>query len=229
MEIKGVKEPIFGNWYVDEKIGSGSFGMVYRLKREDFGKTYYSALKVIRIPLDESELRSIRSEFETDESLSDYYSQFVQDFAKEIELMAELKGNSNIVSFEDHQFIRNEDGIGWTILIRMELLTPFADYQRENEIDNQAVVKLGIDICSALELCEMRKIIHRDIKPDNIFLSDKGDFKLGDFGIARELEKTTGGLSKKGTYSYMAPEVYTGKPYNNTVDIYSLGIVMYKL
>ena len=51
---------------------------------------------------------------------------------------------------------------------------------------------------------------------------------MGDFGIARTIEKTTGGLSKKGTESYMAPEVYLGKKYNEQVDIYSLGIVLYR-
>ena len=52
-----------------------------------------------------------------------------------------------------------------------------------------------------------------------------GEFKLGDFGIARELERTMSGLSKKGTYSYMAPEMYKGEAYDSRVDIYSLGIV----
>ena len=76
---------------------------------------------------------------------------------------------------------------------------------------------------------QKHNIIHRDIKPENIFVSDSGDFKLGDFGIARTIEKTTGGLSKKGTYNYMAPEVYKGSPYGSTVDLYSLGIVLYRL
>ena len=229
MNVEGRKQPIFGKWEIVEKIGEGAFGAVYKIKRESFGKTYYSALKVIKIPQDEGEIKSLRNELGNDESVSNYYTNFVQDFAKEIEVMAELKGNSNIVSFEDHDFIQNEDGVGWTILIRMELLTPFVDYQSKNELIFEEIVKLGIDICTALESCENKRIIHRDIKPENIFLSDDGRYELGDFGIARELEKTTGGLSKKGTYSYMAPEIYLGKPYNSTVDIYSLGIMLYKL
>ena len=229
MEIKNVSEPVFGRWYIDEELGSGSFGTVYRIKRENFGKMYYSALKVIQIPQNDSEIQAIRNELSDDQSVMDYYTGFVQDFAKEIELMSELKGNTNIVSFEDHDFIRNPDGIGWTILIRMELLAPLNDFITESDITVNDVIKLGIDICTALELCEERHIIHRDIKPGNIFISAEGNYKLGDFGIARELEKTTGGLSKKGTYTYMAPEVYLGKPYNDSVDIYSLGLVMYQL
>jgi hypothetical protein len=91
------------------------------------------------------------------------------------------------------------------------------------------IIKLGIDICKALEVCQKHNIIHRDIKPENIFVSDMGDFKLGDFGIARQIEKTMSGLSRKGTFSYIAPEVYKGEPYGSTVDIYSLGMVMYRL
>ncbi|MCD7905423.1 MAG: protein kinase [Clostridiales bacterium] len=62
-----------------------------------------------------------------------------------------------------------------------------------------------------------------------MFVSESGAFKLGDFGIARQVEKTVAGLSKKGTFTYIAPEVYKGEAYGSTVDIYSLGIVMYRL
>lgn len=60
-------------------------------------------------------------------------------------------------------------------------------------------------------------------------ISRTGEYKLGDFGVARALEKTTSGLSKKGTYTYMAPEVFKGESYGSSVDIYSLGIVRYRL
>ena len=88
------------------------------------------------------------------------------------------------------------------------------------------VVKIGRDLCKALILCEKNQIVHRDIKPENIFVSRYGDFKLGDFGIAKNIEKTIGG-TKIGTYKYMAPEVYNNKPYSFSVDLYSLGLVMY--
>jgi serine/threonine-protein kinase len=111
----------------------------------------------------------------------------------------------------------------------MELLTPLIDRMIEKRLDEKDVVKLGIDICKALEICHKKNIIHRDIKPQNIFVSDNGDFKLGDFGIARTMEKTMGEASRKGTVKYMAPEVYRGDRYDDRVDIYSLGIVMYYL
>jgi len=143
--------------------------------------------------------------------------------------MSKLKGNSHIVSYEDHQVIKHENGIGWDILIRMELLTPMMSYMKTTSITKRDVIKLGIDMCRALELCQKYNIIHRDIKPENIFISDSGDFKLGDFGIAKEVEKTQSGLTKTGTQTYMAPEVYKGQPYGSSVDMYSLGVVLYRL
>ena len=110
----------------------------------------------------------------------------------------------------------------------MELLTPLLKYTRDHAMKRDDVVRLGIDMCRALELCKRHNIIHRDIKPENIFVSNNGKYKLGDFGIARTVEKTTGGGSKKGMYTYMAPEAYKGLPYGVTVDIYSLGIVLYR-
>ncbi|MCR4655916.1 MAG: protein kinase [Lachnospiraceae bacterium] len=95
-------------------------------------------------------------------------------------------------------------------------------------LPEKAVLKLGVDICSALEICAMKKVIHRDIKPENIFINEFGDYKLGDFGVARKLENVAGALSQKGTYNYMAPEVEKGTSYNETVDLYSLGLVLYR-
>jgi hypothetical protein len=91
------------------------------------------------------------------------------------------------------------------------------------------VIQFGIDICSALEQCSKLSIIHRDIKPDNILVAPNGDYKLCDFGIARYMDQTVGSLSLKGTYTYMAPEIYHGQKYGSQADIYSLGIVLYRL
>lgn len=219
---------LWKGWKVDKFIGEGSFGKVYRIIREEFGHTYESALKVIEIPQTQGEVETIRNEGLSDDSVTSYFQSMVEDIVDEFALMSKLKGNTNIVSYEDHFVVPLVERFGWRIYIRMELLTPLYTYMRENTFSIRDVMQLGIDMCQALEVCQRYNIIHRDIKPENIFVSDLGKFKLGDFGIARQLEKTSSGLSKKGTYTYMAPEVYKGMAYNSTVDIYSLGIVLYR-
>lgn len=219
----------WAEWKIVEKIGEGSFGKVYKAQRSERGKFFYSAIKVVNIPGSQSELNSVRSEAGDDQSVREYFWNLVEECIQEISTMEYFRGNSHIVSVEDFKVMEYLDDIGWEISIRMEYLTSFMDYCAENQLTEKDVIKLGLDLSKALGYCRKLNIIHRDIKPENIFVSRFGDFKLGDFGIARELERTMSSFSKKGTYSYMAPEMYKGEKYDSRVDIYSLGIVLYKL
>jgi len=220
---------VFDKWKICRELGQGSYGTVYEIQREDFGGVYKAALKVITVPQSRTELQSVLDEGMTPPQAKQYFYSVVEDIGRECAIMSRLKGTGNIVSYEDHTVIRHSDGIGWDILIRMELLHPLLPYVYQHPMARRDIIRLGIDICKALELCQRYNIIHRDIKPENIFISDNGDYKLGDFGIARTIERTTSGLSKKGTYSYMAPEVYIGKKYGFSVDTYSLGLVLYRM
>ena len=220
---------VFDKWKICRELGQGSYGTVYEIQREDFGGVYKAALKVITVPQSRTELQSVLDEGMTPPQAKQYFYSVVEDIGRECAIMSRLKGTGNIVSYEDHAVLRHPDGIGWDILIRMELLHPLLPYVYQHPMARRDIIKLGIDICKALELCQRYNIIHRDIKPENIFISDNGDYKLGDFGIARTIERTTSGLSKKGTYSYMAPEVYIGKKYGFSVDTYSLGLVLYRM
>ena len=220
---------VFDKWKICRELGQGSYGTVYEIQREDFGGVYKAALKVITVPQSGKELQSVLDEGMTPPQAKQYFYSVVEDIGRECAIMSRLKGTGNIVSYEDHAVLRHPDGIGWDILIRMELLHPLLPYVYQHPMARRDIIRLGIDICKALELCQRYNIIHRDIKPENIFISDNGDYKLGDFGIARTIERTTSGLSKKGTYSYMAPEVYAGKEYGFSVDTYSLGLVLYRM
>lgn len=220
-------EPFWDSWYIDSLIGEGSFGSVYKISREEFGTKYYCALKIISIPKTEAEEKQAYYDGMDKTSATSYFREIVEVVYKEISIMAELKGKTNIVSYEDHKIIQKQDAAGFHILIRMELLESLNDYALRHKLTNTDIVNLGKDLCTALVLCQKRNLIHRDIKPANIFVTSDGDFKLGDFGIARQLEGTHDGLSIKGTYAYMAPEVYLGNTYDERVDIYSLGMVLY--
>ncbi|MDY5021933.1 MAG: serine/threonine-protein kinase [Blautia sp.] len=220
---------VWPEWKIVEKIGEGSFGKVYKAQRTEKGRSFYSAIKVITIPGSKSELNSVRAETNDDNATRDYFENLVEECIQEVSTMGYFRGNSHIVSVEDYKVIEYLDEIGWEISIRMEYLTSFTDYCTGKNLTEREVLKLGIDLCRALEYCGQLNIIHRDIKPENIFVSRFGDFKLGDFGIARELERSMSSMSKKGTFSYMAPEMYRGEAYDRRADIYSLGLVLFKL
>ena len=214
-------------WTTVKKIGSGGFGAVYEIQRDLLGETEKAALKVITVPAEPEEIDELYGEGYDMQSLTSRYIGQRDDILREYQLMRKLNGHTHVVNCDDIQYSQHSDRLGWDIKIKMELLTPLTKLPPEHFTEEQ-VIKLGSDICDALALCRMNSIIHRDIKPQNIFVSDDGEYKLGDFGIARTMEHTASG-TKIGTYKFMAPEVYNNQPYNATVDIYSLGLVLYWL
>ena len=224
-------EPFFGEWRIKRFIGAGSYGRVFEIERRDeFDTVYTGALKAVTIPSSQGELDEILADGMDMNGASTYFRDYVKELNREIALMSKLKGHSNIVSYEDHKMFPHEDGVGWDILIRMELLTPITSYLKQNHtFTRREVIQLGMDLCKALEICQRYNIIHRDIKPANIFISETEDFKLGDFGVARIASASTGASTRAGTVNYMAPEVFKGEKYTSNVDIYSLGLVMYQL
>ena len=221
------RKAIWPGWETVRLIGRGSFGSVYEIQRQVFDDTEKAALKVISIPQNPGDIDEMYNDGYSEDDITETMQSHLKSIVAEYSLMRKLNGNANIVHCEDVRYVRHEDGIGWDIFIKMELLTPLTKALLDT-VDDELVIKVAKDMCAALEVCREHGIVHRDIKPQNIFISDKGEYKLGDFGIAKTVEKTMGG-TKIGTYKYMAPEVYNNQPYGAGADIYSLGLVLYWL
>lgn len=215
-------------WITGERIGKGGFGSVYEIYRDGYGIQERAALKVISIPQSEDEIDYLRSEGFDDKNITTQFNGHVNDIIKEYKMMQGLKNCPNIVHCDDYMVVKYNDGLGWDIFLKMELLTPLMKTLNQVSTERQ-IIKLGQDLCQALITCQKKSILHRDIKPQNIFVDEDGNFKLGDFGIARTAAKTTRATVGIGTYSFMAPEVLNNQSYGPTVDIYSLGLVLYWL
>ena len=230
---------VLDGWEIVRPIGAGSYGKVFEVKKTSYGVETVSALKVIRIPESPAEVRSALNDGMDEQSATGYFKGFVDEILHEIAIMSAVKSHPGIVSYEDHHLEEYPGEIRWDILIRMELLTPLEHYLREQArlsggasfgaLPVMEVVRLGQEIADALAFCQRKNIIHRDVKPENIFISEAGRFKLGDFGVAKTAASRSTGGSHKGTERYMAPEVFLNQPYGPTVDLYSLGLVLYRL
>ena len=223
-------EPFFGKWKIDKELGKGAFGQVYRIYWEDgLGGYTTSALKFIHIPSEEALVN--QKEIQPNmEAVRNYFLKQVERIKEEILILQKCKGQSNIVSYEDHLIVETagEEEIGWDILIRMELLYPMNPYFSRKEATQYDVIKMWSDIANALIYCEDQNIIHRDIKPANILISESGSFKLSDFGVARKnLQGAAEASTRVGTQKYMAPEVDRNLKYDKRADYYSLGCVVY--
>ena len=218
-------EPIFDAWYIKEEIGSGSFGRVYKAERVDeFGNTFVCALKAVEVlPKDGT--------IGTPEQLARRMQKLYQD---EVLPMSALCGADHIVCIFDHAvkpIQGSETILGYDILIRMELLDPLEDLMRDGKLQelHRDSVRIGMEMCHALMSCAKINYLHRDIKPKNMFRNRFGEYKLGDFGIAKQLEGTQLAKTAIGAPLYAAPEVSHEKKYDARADLYSLGLVLYQI
>ena len=223
---------VFDHWQIQEFLGSGSGGKtaVFRVVRSDSDRGA-SALKVVNLIEERGSLQSLpeyrRKEYEAARQACSKSAE------QEVWLMDELRGNTNIVDYLDHTFVDWSDGTGFgrDMLIRMELLKDLRSDLRTGRIfREEEVLKVGRDVCTALILCHRKNILHRDVKPENIFRNKDGNYKLGDFGVSRVLDACPGAVASTGigTYEYWPAEQMTGR-YDTRVDIYSLGLVLYEL
>ena len=165
-------------WETVRLIGRGSFGAVYEIQRDIFGDIEQAALKVISIPQNASDIDEMYSDGYDEESITSTFQSHLKSIVAEYSIMRKMNGCTNIVNCDDVRYVQHDDGIGWHIFIKMELLTPLTKALTA-QVSEETIIKIAKDICTALELCKKHKIVHRDIKPQNIFVSLNGDYKLG--------------------------------------------------
>ncbi len=216
---------------ITELVGQGGFGTVYKAVKKNKAMETVRALKHISLP-SRKQWTDIYNSMGNDVQRTDeYFDTILQEILNEIRILADLtsKGVKNVVWYYENEIEDTPSPKHYDIYLLMEYLTALPSFIETHEMKVKDVIKVGTDILSALIECHKRKIIHRDIKTDNIFISDEGDYKLGDFGVSKKLSDRSRATSMKGTPNYIAPEVYLGEAYDETVDLYSLGIVLYRL
>ena len=194
----------WSDWKIVKYLGGSADMKVYEIERKVSEKLEKGALKIISGSVSE-----------------------VESYVQQFRILEELQGQSNIVGYDELTVVPHEDGVGGDVFIRMELLISLPQRLKKDYFDEN-VIKLGVDISNALILCEKEHIIHGNIKPNNILVSKDEEYKLSDFSILKNADITASEKQKTGM-EYQAPEVLRGEPYGHTVDIYSLGMVMYWL
>jgi len=196
-----------GRYVTLKKLGEGGKGVVY--KARDTALNRVVAIKVLKSSVLSEEVGS--------------------RFIREAQVVAKLN-HPNVVSIYD---IGKEDGEQFFVLEfvdGMSLRELMGTYP-EGKCDIQTVLRVGIDICSALQYAHSQGVLHRDIKPENILITQEGTAKLMDFGLAKMLGQpsiTQEGMIV-GTVAYVAPEIALGKGADARSDLYSFGAVLYEM
>lgn len=189
-----------------EKIGAGGMSIVYKAKDNRLQR--YVAIK------------ELREEFVQDE-------EFVTKFRKEA-LSAASLSHPNIVGIYD---VGNDHEIHYIVMEYVEGRTLKQLIAEQGPFDAKTVLELGMQIVAALKHAHSKKIIHRDIKPQNILMTNDGTLKVTDFGIAKAVDSSTIVATGNaiGSVHYFSPEQAKGKYVNESSDLYSCGIVLFEL
>ena len=195
-----------GRYELLEKIGDGGMAVVYKGKDKLLNR--YIAVKILR------------PEFTKDAT-------FVENFKRESQAAAGLS-HPNIVGVYD---VGREGNINYIVMELIEGDTLNKIIEKEAPMDYRKVIDISKQVASALRIAHKNKIIHRDVKPHNIMVTNDGVVKLADFGIARAVNDATLSTGSKivGSVHYFSPEQARGNYVDERSDIYSLGIVMYEM
>lgn len=215
-----------------EFLGTGTFGTVYKVVKKNASGSYVRALKHITIPSEKQYEKVLKSMGGDGNRANNYFASSLEGIVREIKVLNELSedGATHIVKYYENHIDSVDNPRSYDVYILMEFLTTLEEHIQNNSFRVRDVVELGLDILEGLKACHRNGVIHRDIKEDNIFYSEKGGYKIGDFGVAKLLNYTETEGAVKGTPNYIAPEIIVNKAsYNKSVDLYSLGIVLYRL
>jgi len=216
---------VWPEWETDGLLGSGPFGKVYLIRRNVDGRTVFAAAKEIRMPpsgeaVAEAEKRGISGE-----TLRTYFSKFKNDLKWELTMYRTLRAQ-HLVSLDEFTVDDDPEGPGWIGYVRTGLFTPLAVYFDKARSGGEDAARLGAELCSALEACADYGMVHGEVKPENVLVTDDGAFMLADFGIRRCLEKAGSALFGGEAYDFDAPELTNGRKYTAASDIYALGMLM---
>ena len=198
---------VIGNRYkIQEKIGNGGMATVYKALDQILNR--YVAVKVLR------------EEFTTEE-------EFIKRFNAEAQSAARLI-HPNIVSVYD---VGQEYNIYYIVMELIQGKTLKQIIEVDGHLSWKWAVNIAIQIASALEMAHKNNIIHRDIKPHNIMITEDGVAKVTDFGIAKAVSNSTITAfgTTLGSVHYFSPEHARGGYTDSKSDLYSLGVVMYEM
>ena len=191
-----------------DTLGKGSFGSAYKVIDKDNNKIY--VIKQISLKNStKKEIESIKNEAKILSSINSEY----------------------VVKYFD-SFIENDYfNIVMEYCNGLDLRKLINSYKENNKFIEKEKIYHFIDgLCQGIQELHKKKLIHRDLKPENIFLTGNYKIKIGDFGISKQLNEVNDfAKTQIGTISYMAPEMITGEKYNNKIDIWALGCIIYEL
>lgn len=229
-ELKLVS-PLLDGMSVVECLNNVNGFACYLLQRETTGEKF--VLKHISVPESETNVEALilTGAVSDREGARTYYRSVAQAQAVEVRNWQKLSGHDNLSVFTGFQLEEREgEQIGYDFYLLAPYRTSLHAYMQQNVITHLQALNLGIDLCNALMRLRQAGYLHEDLKPENIFLDDNGQFSIGDLGIVPLESLSFAALPEHYSNCYSAPELADiTANLNPTIDIYSVGMILYHL
>ena len=214
---------LWPGWQIEGLLGTGLFGTVYLARSQVYGRTVFAAVKVITVPPRNDAAENAEKQGVSRELLQTYFSKFKNDLSWELTMFRSIRAPGVIPV--DELAVQDNEPFGWTGYLRTGVYTPMQVYFDKTPPSPEDAIRLGLELSSALGACEEYGMVHGEVKPKNVFVTDEGTFMLADFGIRRCLEKA--GIFGTSSDDFDAPEIRAGeRKYSAATDIYSIGMLM---
>lgn len=188
-------------------------------------------VKILSIPASQVQLDALllTGAYSNTADALDYFKSLAADAAAEFEVLKQLSGFEGFLPYEACQVVPMETDIGCLVYLLGPYRRSLARFFRKEAMTHLKAVNLGLDLCAAMALCRRMGYLYVDLKPENIFISPDGEYRVGDLGFVSLSGLQYASLPDRYRSAYTAPEVQDAlSSLNETLDIYAIGLILYQ-
>lgn len=229
MPDKNSVSPLLDGLRVGNPISSHFGAVCYPALEDSTGDRYI--VKSLSIPQSQAQLDAllITGACNNAAEAASYFRKLADETAAEAALLNKLSAHDGFLAFDGYQIVPSDNG-GSCVYLRSPYRVSLERYMRRHSVSHLDAVNLGIDLCAALTACRSLGFLYVDLKPSNIFLTPRKEFKIGDLGFVPKISLKYTPLPNQYRSPYSAPEVLDDlNVLNETVDTYSVGMLLYQI
>ena len=222
--------PMLDGFSLGQAISDHHGVVCYPAMRDDSEKRYI--VKRISLPASQVQVEALllTGVYKDADAVRAYYDELAQGIIREIQTLDTLAGQRGFVPYKDHQIVPMEQGVGYEVHLISRYRMTLERHLRRNPMTHLSAVNLGIDMCAALAVCREAGWLYVDLKPENIYLFNDQEYRIGDLGFQEMDMLAYSSLPERCRSIYTAPEVADAySSLNATMDTYALGMVLYQV
>lgn len=198
----------------------------------DKGSDQKYIVKIISVPSSQNQVQALllAGVIGNEADAEAYFKNRANDTVKEIEVLQQLSRQDGFFACDKMQVIPMEDGIGFDIYLRTPYRRSLLRQFDKKPLTHLDTLNLGLDLCAALAACRRNGYLYINLKPSNIFITDNGEYKIGDLGFIRLSGLKYASVAEQYLSPYTPPEITDAfSSLNETMDLYALGMILYQI